>query len=624
MAGSRPEYDVLVVQDVMTPMRDGVGLAADIYLPARGGEPAPGKFPALLERTPYNKKDPERVVQNGEYYARHGYAVVIQDVRGRFRSEGEFSFLVNEPQDGYDTVEWIAAQPWCSGAVGTLGTSYMGWTQSALATQNPPHLRAMFVNQSGSNAYTSSLRHGGAFELRFLCWAFWGGAVSKEALADPVVGRALGRVNVREWLTRLPIRRGCSPLALIPAYERWALDLMTRGDYDDFWKQPGLNIEAHYKEHADVPTYYSGGWYDSYTRATLENFVGLSAIKKQPIHVIMGPWTHGWKSLGLSYAGDVEFGSEAAIDYNAFRLRFFDHFVKGLPGDLGDEAPVRIFVMGGGDGRRTGEGRMRHGGRWRTEQEWPLARTRYTPFYLHPDGGLGPSRPPAGAAATRYLYDPRNPVPTIGGNMSSLAGLMPRPEGAPEIPNTQREREMIGLPGAFDQREAPEFFGCRPPYLPLASRPDVLVFQSEPLADDTEVTGPLVVTLWGSSSAPDTDFTAKLIDVYPPNLDYPDGYAMNLTDTILRARYRNGDGAAELLRPGEVTRFTLPLYPTSNLFQRGHRIRLDISSSNFPRFDVNPNTGEPVGAHRMWAVAENAVYHDAAHPSHVTLPIIQA
>ncbi|MBI3329553.1 MAG: CocE/NonD family hydrolase, partial [Nitrospinae bacterium] len=513
-------------------------------------------------------------------------------------------------------------QPWSTGAVGTFGTSYAGWTQSALATQNPPHLAAMWVNEAGSSAYTSTVRHNGASEVRFLCWAFWQGAKSREALADPVIGKALGSVNVREWLTRMPIRAGCSPLALIPAYEKFALDIMTRSDYDAYWQQPGYDIARHYDQLADVPMLLSSAWYDSYTRATLENFIALSKAKKRPVRVIMGPWTHGAKQPDLTYSGDVEFGPDAALGFLEAQLRWFEQVLKGKDTGILDEPPLKIFVMGGGSGRKNGQGRMFHGGRWRVEHEWPLARTQPTTWYLHADGALRPTPPAGSTSSTTYEFDPKHPVPTIGGNMSSLVGLIPRPAGAPDIHPDLRERDMIGIPGAFDQREAPQFLGCQPPYLPLAARSDVVVFQSEPLREDTEVTGPITVELWVSSSAVDTDFTAKLIDVYPPNPDYPEGYAMNLSDTIVRARYRNGDGTPDFLKPGEIYTISMPLYPTSNLFQKGHRIRLDISSSNFPRFDVNPNTGEPLGKNRLWQVARNTIYHDAAHPSRVVLPII--
>lgn len=629
MPQSQPEYDVVVTQEVMVPMRDGVRLATDVFRPARDGVPLPGPLPAILERTPYGKSQPDRVPRC-RYFAQRGYIFVAQDVRGCHASEGELYFLAQEPHDGYDTVEWIARQPWCNGKVSTMGTSYMSWTQSALATQNPPHLACMFLNMGGANAFTSSVRHGGAMELRFIAWAFWHAALntSKRLKHSPYVDRALNSADFRDWLLRWPIRRGQTQLKLVPSYERWVFDLLTNTEYNAYWKQPGLAIQEHWPQHADVPMFFSGGWYDSYTRAVLENFQGLSRLKKGPVKLLMGPWTHGARTLELSYAGDAEFGPEAALQsFDELHLRWFDRWLKGMSNGIDEEPPVRIFVMGGGDGRRTREGRIFHGGRWRWEREWPLARTRYTPFYLHGSGSLSTAPPevPTGRdASTTYLFDPANPVPTIGANISSLATLRKLP---PEITDpsqlpTMARTEPIVSAGAFDQREGPQFFGCKSPYLPLASRSDVLLFQTEPLEQDVEVTGPIQVKLWVSSSAPDTDFTAKLIDLYPPNDDYPEGYAMNLTDSIIRARYRSSWERPELLKPGEIVEVTINLYPTSNLFKAGHRIRLDVSSSNFPRFDVNSNTGEHPALARRTQVALNTVHHDARHPSHIVLPVI--
>ncbi len=618
---TKPQYDVVIHKNVTTVMRDGVHLAADVYRPARHGAALGERLPALLERTPYSKDLRERVERNGLWYAERGYVVVIQDVRGRYRSEGRFGFLAQEATDGYDTIEWIAGQPWCDGRVGTLGLSYAGWTQSAAAALGPPHLAAMWVDESGANAYTSTVRHNGAFEMRFLCWALWQGAKSREAKADPVLERALGAVDVREWLTRMPLKRGASPLALIPAYEEWALAIATRGDLDDFWEQPGFNIERHWDRHTDCPMVFTTGWYDSYTRAAFENFLGLGARKRGPVRGLVGPWTHGVGQFGLTYAGDVELGPDAAIDHNEERLAFFDAVLKDAPNGWRERRPLRIFVMGGGSGRRNGAGRLEHGGRWREATEWPLPGTRITNFFLQPGGGLGATPPADGDGASRFVFDPRHPVPTVGGNMSSLAGLMPRPAGAPPLPVEERERDMIGIPGGFDQREGPRFLGSRPPYLPLASRPDVLVWQTEPLAADTAVIGPVTVTLFVSSSALDTDVTAKLVDVYPPSADDPEGFALNVTDSILRLRYRDG-GRAEPLVPGRVYRCAFSLYPTANVFGAGHRIRLDVSSSNYPRFDVNPNTGDPLWSNGLTAVAVNAIHHDAERPSRLTLPVV--
>jgi putative CocE/NonD family hydrolase len=264
---------------------------------------------------------------------------------------------------------------------------------------------------------------------------------------------------------------------------------------------------------------------------------------------------------------------------------------------------VRLFVMGGGDGRRDGDGRMRHGGRWRDEQEWPLARTAWSKWFLHPDGRLAEDAPADGAAPSRYTFDPANPVPTIGGNTQN-----------PMLP-----RLIQG--GAFDQRGRDDLWVCHDT-LPLSSRADVLCFRSAPLTGDVEVTGPITVKLWVSSSAPDTDFTAKLVDEHPPNDDYPEGFSMNIADGIMRMRYRNGFERGELMRSGQVYGVVIEPQATSNLFKAGHRIRIDISSSNFPHFDVNPNTGGPLGVDRESRVAHQCVFHDAARPSHVVLPVI--
>ena len=286
---------------------------------------------------------------------------------------------------------------------------------------------------------------------------------------------------------------------------------------------------------------------------------------------------------------------------NELRLHWYDYWLKGEETGAGHTKPVQIFVMGGGSGTRNSDGRLDHGGQWRAEDEWPLARTQWTPYYLHADGGLGAETPSPGIRESSFTFDPANPVPTIGGNLSA---------GDPVL-----------VAGAYDQRGDERFFGYTGS-LPLAARPDVLVFQTPPLEEDVEVTGPLTLKLWISSTAVDTDFTVKLLDVHPPNGDYPQGFAMNVTDSIQRARYRNSREEAEYLEPNVPTALTIEMYPTSNVFARGHRIRVDISSSNFPRFDVNPNTGEPLGRHTRLEEAHNTVFHEPGQPSHIVLPVI--
>jgi putative CocE/NonD family hydrolase len=598
MHGSWMEYDVVVQKNVMVPMRDGVKLAADLYLPAKDGKIAEGEFPAVMERTPYDK---EGKVNDGRYFARRGYVCILQDVRGRFASEGIWHPFAKEAPDGFDSVEWAAEQPWCDGNIGTMGGSYCGSDQSALATLNPLHLKAMVIAVGTSNYHTSSMRQNGALELRFYVYAYRMATTSPEALADPTLRAALEAdfARVDEWLTRTPYRKGSSSLRFLPSYEQWVLDLQSEGDFNDYWKQRGYAIDHYYEEHADVPTIYLGGWYDSYARGTPANYIALSKIMKTPQHLHMGPWTHG--GWGSSFSGDVDFGPDAVLDdYAGYRMRWFDKWLKGIDNGVDEEKPVRIFVMGGGSSEKDRNGRLSHMGEWRDLDDWPLPETAYTPFYLHGDGSLSEEGPET-CDPTPYTFDPRDPVPTMGGGISAANQVMEA--------------------GAFDQRGHKRFYGSKDT-LPLSARSDVLVFQTEALETDLEVTGPLTVKLWASSSAEDTDFTVKLIDVHPPKVDYPEGYAQNISDSIIRARYRNSRDHQELMTPGEIYEFEIIMYPSSNVFGKGHCIRLDVSSSNFPRFDLNPNTGGPLGKDRRIVLAENTIYHDPDHPSHIVLPVI--
>ena len=599
--GSHQQYDVLCETNVMMPMRDGVGLATDIYLPAAGGRRAEGGFPVILERTPYDKAAP-RAVSKGKYFARRGYVCALQDVRGRFKSEGEWYAFAKEAPDGYDTVEWLGTQTWSNGKVGTMGDSYAGSDQSALATLDPAHLSTMIVAVGASNYYHSSMRQNGVLEQRFLIYAFRMAVTSREAEADPALKAALVRTFAQGMpgiVNQFPLREGATVLRRLPSYERWAIDILTHGDYDDYWKQRGYAISEYYREHADVPTLYLGGWYDSYARNTCESYVSLSQMKKSPQRLLMGPWTHA--AYEVTFSGDIDFGTEAHVNYHDLKLAWFDHYLKGMPTEVSDWTPVQIFTMGAGNGRFNYEHRLNHGGYWRSEADWPLPGTVLTPHYLHGDRSMSDSRPLDGIfPPSQFTFNPRDPVPTIGGGISVGNPIME--------------------PGAYDQRGRPDFFGCKDS-LPLNARGDVLTFQTEPLEEDVEVTGLIEMHLWASSSATDTDFTAKLIDVYPPGDDYPEGLAINITDSIIRARYRNGWEKPELMTPGEPYEFVFQLYPTSNVFIRGHRIRLDISSSNWPRFDVNPNTGGPLGLERRYQTATQTIYHDADYPSHIVLPI---
>ncbi len=596
-----PRAEVAVERDVMVPMRDGVKLATDIYLPARGGQALTEPLPVILTRLPYNKTGSKRF---GEYFAARGYAFVAQDTRGRYASEGVWHFMTDDGKDGWDCAAWIAQQPWSNGKIGMVGTSYVGGTQHAMALEKVPQLMTVIPVDAVSNPGRQSMRNAGAFEMRFWNWIMLNAGRGSRGSQDPGTAAVLKEMadNRFSYLPQLPLRAGATPLKLSSEYEEWLIQAMSHGADDEFWAYNDiLKDPSRYK---DIPVYLVGGWYDSWAGNTTANFQALSGVLKSPVYLIMGPWIHGAQSR--SSHGQVDFGKEAAIaDELAWRLEWFDHWLGGKDNTVGTAPPfatrVRIFVMGTGDGGKTEAGLLRHGGVWRDEKEWPLARAKVTPFYLQPDGGLTTAKPTVTKASTSYDFDPRDPVPTLGGNISSGDGLMQQ--------------------GAWDQRGGEKFWNWTKP-VPLSARRDVVVFQTEPLAEDMEITGEIEVKLWASSSALDTDFTAKLIDVYPPSADWPGGFDLNLTDGIVRGRFRESLKQEKLMKPGEVYPFTIKLYPTSNVFKKGHRIRVDISSSNFPRFDINPNTGEPLNGHRRLVIATNTLHHDAEHPSHIVLPLV--
>ncbi len=636
----RPAYSdractMVVLKNVRVPMRDGIGLATDVYLPASAdGHVSPDRWPVILGRTSYDKESDWLWIKPVvSYFVPKGYVVVLQDLRGRHRSEGtgQYFHTVNprEGTDGYDTVEWIATQPWSNGRVGAVGVSHGAVVQAAMALYRPPHLTALWMDDGFFNWFANGARQGGALELDTVGMMFLHGHDSHEAAADPAVARVMSDAaqHLRDWVMRMPLKPGCSPLAAIPSLERIFFDYYTRGEYDEFWGQDCINFEAHLERFSDIPIVLRSGWFDVFALAHGQVYQRLAALRGTPTRLILGPWVHG--GCDRSYAGDVDFGPSAALDgvsepsFNDLRLRWFDHWLKDVPNGADEDPAVRIFVMGGGTGRKTPAGRLDHGGRWRSEAKWPLARTQFTPYYFHQGGLLNPRPPAVEGRPTAYVFDPAHPVPTISGNVASFYEHLPVPDGILPAMSPPRSRmRSIVLQGPSHQQEAPHTLGSRPPYPPLCARPDVIVFQTPPLEQNVEVTGPIEVKLWVSSSAPDTDFTAMLLDIYPPSQDYPQGYDMNLTDGIQRARYRNGYEKAEPMTPGEVYPVAIHLAATSNLFLAGHRIRVQISSSNFPRFDVNPNTGEPLGRHTFLATARNTIYLDAARPSHIILPII--
>jgi len=645
-------FSAVAQRDLMVEARDGVRLATNVFLPGRDGVQTPGRFPTVVARTPYGK-DFGTAAALHTHFVPHGYAVVIQDVRGRYGSEGRWRPLSDDGADGADLLAWVAAQPWSDGKAGMVGTSYVGGTQHALALTGSPHLAALVPVDAMSNPGRFGIRNAGAFELRWLNWALtlgnpnlhgltadgrrtdevrsdagapsgrWslptggvGTADDNAELRDRLAARTAAMARVggdaaahaaltrmgdesRDHARTLPLVAGATPLRFAPDYEAWLVEAMAHGDDDAFWAGMGVNVVGELDRYQDLPVLHVTGAYDSWGGPVANlNYPSLTGAKTSPQRLLFGPWTHGQQAM--SFAGMAEFGPAAAIDLRQLERRWFDRWLKSEANGAEHDAPVRVFVMGGGDAHRTPEGRVFIGGRWRDEREWPLARAVPTDFHLHSDGALSTAPPPS-SSPTSYRFDPRDPVPAIGGPVSSQGDLMQA--------------------GAQDQRCRPDIWPCEG-NLPLAERPDVLVFQTPPLDEPIEVTGPLVVKLWASSDGPDTDFTAKLVDVYPPSADFPGSLALNIADGIVRARYRDSSAKAALLEPGRPYELTIELYPTSLVFMPGHRIRLDISSSNFPRFDVNPNTGEALNANTGWRVATNTVFHDPERPSRIILPVI--
>ena len=550
--------------NVKVPMRDGVNLSIDIYFPAGRSEP----LPVILSRTPYDNMT-DALIDDAIYFAQNGYIFALEDCRGRNDSEGgEFNAWVNEYNDGHDTIEWIGAQEWCSGSVGMHGGSYVGGVQWMSAVMGSRYLKAIVPRVIGDNLHESPHYQGGCLTLHLnVTWMY------------RMAGRTwqnIDRFNWDQLFSTLPLR----DLPSVGGKEMgFFQDWLDHPDYDDYWK--ALAIKERY-EQVKIPVLQIGGWYDIFSDGTLNNFVGMqerggSQLARENQQVVMGPWHHS--SSKETHAGEVDFGNASVLDLNEVGLRWYDHWLKGIDNGAESDAPLRIFVMGVDE--------------WRDEREWPLARTQFTPYYLHSggsantllgDGRLSPECP-GDEPSDAYEYNPAFPTPTRGGGTCCN----------PEIVDW----------GSFDQR-------------PVEYRNDVLVYTSEPLEEDLEVTGPVVVKLQASTDGRDTDFTAKLVDVHP------DGYARNLCDGIIRGRYRESPERQKLLEPDTVYEFTINLWTTSNVFLKGHRIRVDIASSNFPRFDRNLNTGNPVAEDTEIRAAHQQIFHDAARLSHILLPVIPA
>jgi putative CocE/NonD family hydrolase len=542
--------------NVRVPMRDGIELSADIYRPvaSKSGE----RFPVILARTPYNKAlAQKKTLDDFKQFVDHGYIVVWMDVRGRGDSDGEFAPYRNEGRDGFDAIEWCAAQSWSTGKVGTLGGSYAGRIQWLAALEQPPHLAAMIALVTPSDPFVEWPT--GTDGPMHICWFHM------------TSGRVMQNAEAVDWMPiyeHLPLMTMDEAAGRI--VPRWREDLKhTR--MDEYWQ--AICYQNQFQK-INVPVMHISGWYDDEQIGTPMNYVGMTtrgatefARKNQKL--LMGPWGHATNAA--SKLGEVDFGPGAIIDLREAERKWFDRWLKGKEEEK--ESPVRIFVMGDN--------------KWRDEAEWPLARTQRTLFYLH-SGGNANSRLGDGTLSTavpgdekpdHYRYDPARPVPFI----------------------TEPTSSQIGGPDD---------------YAAVERRDDVLVYQTEPLEQDTEVTGPIRIEFYASSSAVDTDFTAKLVDVHPT------GFVQRMCDSMVRARFREGMDKPQLIEPGKIYKYSIDLWNTAQVFLKGHRIGLEISSSAFPKYDRNLNTGEDLGTGTKMISADQTIFHDAQHPSALILPII--
>lgn len=593
----------LLTQNIIT--RDGIHLATDIYLPCDGNE----TWPVIIERTPYNKDAPSRSEINfdgsklsrqnmADAFTEQGFAVIFQDCRGRHASTGTFIKYVHEAEDGEDTFKWIMQQTWCNGSIGTMGLSYAAHTQMAVACLTPPGLKCMLMDSGGfSSAYECGIRQGGAFELKQATWAYKQAINSPQAKASPLIKKAIEDEDLFTWFKKMPWSKGNSPLKHVPEYEEYLLEQWNKGEFDSFWKQSGIYALDKYQNVPDIPILFMSSWYDAYVKSTLGNYESLRRIKKSPMTLIMGPWLHGDRND--TFSGDVEFGEKASFDNNlgdnwlSYRINWFKRWLKEDQATSNNDYTlhkdeVKIFQMGGGLGTKDKNQRLSHGGKWLSSNQWPLPNTKTHQFYLHKEGKLISNKPSEETTKLSYLSNPDNPVPTIGGSLTS---------GGP-----------IFFGGAFNQIESKHFFGTDGSDQALNKRADILSFETETLIHDFSICGKVKIHLFIESDAPDTDFTAKLIDIYPASNDYPTGFAMNITDGIFRCRYRESWSESKFLNASEVTEIIITPFETCNIFKKGHKIRLDIASSNFPKYDVNPNSGEAEGQANSKNIAKNTLH----------------
>jgi len=549
-------YEIKLDLNVRIPMRDGAILSADIYRPDTAG-----KFPVILLRTPYSNNS-KRILDNGLYFAEHGFVFIAQDSRGRHDSEGRFRPFVDEGRDGYDTIEWAAKQPWSNGNVGTIGGSYAGWNQWFAAVEGSEHLKTMVSIVTPPDPFLNVPYQNGAFLLGMADWMI---------LVDARVNQELSMYDLPMLYKHLPvITMDEAAGRRVPWWREWT----EHNSYDEYWKERSYQDKY---DRVNVPVLHVTGWYDDDQVGALLNYAGMikhgrSLEARRGQWLLIGPWPHAINSAQI--LGDIDFGPEAVIDINDVYRRWFDCHLREKGCDqVMKAAPVRIFVMGEN--------------RWRDEQEWPLSRAKFTRFYFHSQGqantlngdGTLSTTAPANEPSDRFSYDPSDPVPTV---------FVP---GSFQLESTE------------DQR-------------PIETRNDVLVYTSEPITEALEVTGRVRVRLWAATSAPDTDWSAKLIDVHP------DGYAQRLLGGVIRARFRNSYEMPVRLKPGKPYEYEIDLWATSHVFKEKHRIRVEISSSNFPKFNRNLNTGKNNGTSMEMQMADQKIFHDAKYPSHIILPVV--
>lgn len=548
-------------------MRDGVRLDTYVYLPA-GDEP----LPVLLTRSPYELRY-AMTADERKFFLERGYTIVMQNTRGRYASEGVFDPFRREAEDGYDTLDWIVDQPWSNGKVGMFGASYGAFNQWVLASSGHPALRAIMPAFGMADAY-EFVYAGGAFRLRQ--WIGWGANIAAPYTFD----REAFNVRLDEINRVLPVVEQDRHIGFELPFVR---DWIAHPEYDRYWQLAGIGGDY---AAVRVPAYSIGGWYDMLLGNTLRDFVAMNSDDVDPERragqrLIIGPWSHiirpwPWAPDYDGRLGEIDFGPRAVLDLQQVRLAFFDRHLKTDDKVSARQPRVRVFVMGVNE--------------WREEQEWPLARTQYRRYYFDSSGdantatgnGTLSADLPQSGPPDRYVYDPDDPVPSTA-------------DGTPFLP-------MVTYPHAHDTIER---------------RQDVLVYTSAPLQGALEVTGPVEVVLYAASSAINTDFTAKLLDVHP------DGRAYNLCEGIVRASFRNGSGEVSAIVPGEVYEYRIDLIATSNVFLPGHRLRVHVSSSNFPQFDRNPNMGLHPGVTEQSRPAEQTVYHDPDRPSHIVLPVVE-